>query len=107
MRLASHPRRSPDAAESGEITPRRYPSLHVTTLLLLIRHASTDTAGKRLTGWAPGIHLNERGRQQSVRLAERLVALPIRAVYSSTLERCVETASPVAAAKGLEVRPLD
>ena len=77
------------------------------TLVLLIRHALTDTAGKRLTGWNRGIHLNERGREQADRIAERLRPLPIRAVYSSTLERCVETAGPLAAAKGLDVRGLD
>ena len=77
------------------------------TLLLLIRHALTDTAGKRLTGWNPGVHLNDDGRTQAERLAERLSPLPIRAVYSSTLERCMETAEPLATAKGLEVRSVD
>jgi probable phosphoglycerate mutase len=77
------------------------------TLLLLIRHGLTDTAGKRLTGWSRGIHLNDRGRDQAERLAERLRPLPIRAIYSSTLERCMETAGPLASSKNLEVRPLD
>ena len=74
------------------------------TLLLLVRHALTDTAGKRLTGWAEGVPLNERGRHQAERLAERLEPLRIGAIYSSSLERCVETATPLAQAKGLEVR---
>ena len=77
------------------------------TLLLLIRHGLTDTAGKRLTGWARGVHLNDRGREQAERLAERLAPLPIRALYTSTLERCMETAEPLARTKGLDVRPLD
>jgi probable phosphomutase (TIGR03848 family) len=77
------------------------------TLVLLIRHALTDTAGKKLTGWDPGVHLNERGREQAERLAERLGPLPIRAIYASTLERCVETATPLARAKGLDVRTID
>ena len=77
------------------------------TLLLLVRHALTDTAGKRLTGWHRGVHLNDRGREQAGRLAERLAPLPIRAVYSSTLERCIETAEPLAAEKGLDVHALE
>jgi probable phosphomutase (TIGR03848 family) len=79
----------------------------VSTLLLLIRHALTDTAGKRLSGWSAGVHLNERGREQAERLAERLRALPIRAIYSSTLERCMETAAPLAHAKSLNIGGLD
>jgi probable phosphoglycerate mutase len=77
------------------------------TLLLLIRHALTDTAGVKLTGWSEGVHLNERGREQAERLAERLAPIPIRAIYSSSLERCVETAAPLAARTGVEVRRLE
>jgi probable phosphomutase (TIGR03848 family) len=77
------------------------------TLLLLIRHALTDTTGKRLSGQAAGIHLSDRGRDQAEALAQRLRPLPIQAVYSSPLERCVETAEAVGAAHGLPVRPVD
>ncbi|HSJ51680.1 MAG TPA: MSMEG_4193 family putative phosphomutase [Actinomycetota bacterium] len=73
------------------------------TVLLLIRHAHTDAAGKRLTGWARGVHLNERGRREAEGLADRLVDLPITAVYSSPLERCRETAAPLARRLGLPV----
>jgi probable phosphomutase (TIGR03848 family) len=74
------------------------------TLLLLIRHALTETTGKRLSGQAPGIHLSERGRVQTEALAERLRPIPVSAVYSSPLERCVQTAEPVARAHRVEVR---
>ena len=77
------------------------------TLVLLIRHALTDTAGVKLSGWSAGVHLNDRGREQADRLVERLAPLPIRAIYSSSLERCVETATPVARTKGLEIQTLD
>ncbi|HEV8572326.1 MAG TPA: histidine phosphatase family protein [Actinomycetota bacterium] len=72
-------------------------------VLLLIRHAVTDATGKRLYGRAPGFHLSERGREQAGRLAGRLRDLPIAAVYSSPLERCVETAQPVADSRGLAI----
>jgi probable phosphomutase (TIGR03848 family) len=74
------------------------------TLLLLIRHGHTDAAGKRLTGWARGVHLNATGRREADRLAERLEGVPIDAIYSSPLERCRETAAPLAHARGLPVR---
>jgi probable phosphoglycerate mutase len=73
------------------------------TVLLLIRHAQTDTAGKRLTGWQRGVHLNDLGREQATELAARLDGVPIRAIYSSPLERCRETAAPLARARRLSV----
>jgi probable phosphomutase (TIGR03848 family) len=71
--------------------------------LLLVRHGRTDAAGKRLTGWAPGVHLNEDGRRQAERLVERLDGIRIDAIYSSPLERCRETAAPLAKARRLSV----
>lgn len=76
-------------------------------LLLLIRHALTDATGRSLTGWTPGVHLSERGRGQARALAERLTPVPIAAMYSSPLERCLETADPVAAQKRLSVTAAD
>jgi probable phosphomutase (TIGR03848 family) len=66
------------------------------TTLLLIRHGLTDQTGRTLSGWTPGISLNDRGRDQAARVAERLEGVPIRAIVSSPLERCRETAGPLA-----------
>jgi probable phosphomutase (TIGR03848 family) len=74
------------------------------TTLLLVRHGHTDAAGNRLTGWASGIHLNELGHEEAATLAERLEEIPVRAIYSSPLERCRETAAPLAKARSLPVR---
>lgn len=74
--------------------------------LLLLRHALTEATGRKLSGWTPGLHLSEQGRQQAKALAERLEPLRIDAVYSSPLERCVQTAAAVAEARGLAVRTL-
>jgi probable phosphoglycerate mutase len=74
------------------------------TLLLLVRHGHTDAAGRRLTGWSPGVHLNERGREEAEALVGRLGELAIDAIYSSPLERCRETATPLATARRLSVR---
>ena len=75
--------------------------------LFLIRHGQTDWIAKGVAGRLPGVHLNEEGHLQAGRLAARLKALPITAIYSSPLERTRETAAPLAEALGLEVRPCE
>lgn len=74
------------------------------TLLLLVRHGHTPTAGRILTGWQRGVHLTEHGREEAQALARRLEGVPVSAIYSSPLERCRETAAPLAAASGIAVR---
>jgi probable phosphoglycerate mutase len=75
------------------------------TLLTLIRHGFTDwNQTKRAQGLAP-IPLNAQGLAQARHLADAMAnGEAIHAVYSSDLSRCVQTAAPVAAAFGLEVR---
>jgi probable phosphomutase (TIGR03848 family) len=77
------------------------------TLLLLIRHGTNDWVHGRLAGWTPGVHLNEEGRSQAVTLATRLAILPLEAIYTSPLERTVETAQAIAAPRGLALRLID
>lgn len=71
--------------------------------LLLIRHAVTDAVGQRLSGRKSGVPLNEQGRAQAEALARRLAHLPIARIYSSPLERAVETAQPLARRLNQEV----
>lgn len=66
------------------------------TKFLLIRHATTDAVGKRLSGRMPGVHINETGKEEAIQLAERLKGCPITAIYCSPLERALETAEPLA-----------
>ncbi len=73
--------------------------------LLLIRHGENDTLVKnRMPGRISGIHLNQRGHEQAAELARTLSRLPIKAIYSSPLERAVETAEPLAQSLGLEIQ---
>ena len=73
--------------------------------LLLIRHGENDYLKQsRLPGRLPDIHLNERGREQAAALAETLKVLPIQTIYSSPLERAVETAEPLAQSLGLTIQ---
>src|SRR5574341_49630 len=75
------------------------------TQLLVIRHAENDyTRTGRLAGWTKGVRLNESGQKQAQALAERLGKAPITAIYTSPLERALETAMPLAKAKGLRVK---
>ncbi|MFN3308333.1 MAG: histidine phosphatase family protein [Anaerolineales bacterium] len=73
-------------------------------LLLLVRHAENDYTRKgRLAGRLPAVHLNQKGREQANALAMTLDKAPLKAIYSSPLERAVETAEPIAKAHQLEV----
>jgi probable phosphomutase (TIGR03848 family) len=51
--------------------------------------------GPVLAGRTPGVHLDERGQQQATALAQRLARVPLAAVVTSPLERCVETAAAI------------
>jgi probable phosphomutase (TIGR03848 family) len=70
------------------------------TTVLLVRHGLTDanTSGV-LAGWTPGVHLAEKGREQVTALAERLAVVPVAAIVSSPLERCLETAAALATSR--------
>lgn len=74
------------------------------TVVLLIRHASNDFLKEhRLAGWTPGVHLNAQGQREADALARRLQHLSIHAIYSSPLERAVDTARAVAQCQKLNV----
>ncbi|MEP6598037.1 MAG: histidine phosphatase family protein [Actinomycetota bacterium] len=65
--------------------------------VLLVRHGLTAITGPVLAGHTPGLHLDERGRKQAAALAERIGVLPLSAVVTSPLERCVDTADAIVA----------
>jgi probable phosphoglycerate mutase len=69
------------------------------TTVLLVRHGLTATTGHVLTGWTPGIPLDDRGQAQAAALAARLAPLPLAAIVSSPLERCRQTAAAIAATR--------
>ncbi len=75
------------------------------TTLLLIRHGDNDyLKNNKLPGRLPGIHLNEHGREQAAEVARCLGQMPIKVIYSSPLERAVETAGPLAQTLGLDIQ---
>ena len=73
------------------------------TTIFLIRHGDTDYVGRAIAGWMPGVHLNRVGVTQAELLPGRLKRMKLDAIYSSPLERAMETAAPLASAQGLEI----
>jgi probable phosphoglycerate mutase len=74
------------------------------TTILLTRHGQNEYVKQgRLAGRLPRVHLNQQGREQAKKLGEVLATIPIKAIYSSPLERAVETAEPIAAKHDLSV----
>jgi probable phosphomutase (TIGR03848 family) len=69
------------------------------TTVLLVRHGLTATTGQLLTGWTPGVGLDERGRAQAKALGERLAAVPLDAILSSPLDRCRQTVEEIVAVR--------
>ena len=74
------------------------------TTVVLVRHGLTHLTGPVLAGWTPGLHLDERGQKQAAAVAERLRPLPLDAVVSSPLDRCLDTAAAVLAGREQELQ---
>lgn len=77
------------------------------TTFYLIRHGSNDLLGRALAGRLPNVTLNEAGRAEARRVAERMKPHPITHLFSSPMERCRETAAPLAKVLGLEIEISD
>jgi broad specificity phosphatase PhoE len=70
--------------------------------LILIRHAEPDESVRGRTYGALDIPLAAAGREQAKQVARALEGARIDAVIASPLRRALETAAPLAAARGLE-----
>ena len=65
-----------------------------------MRHGLTKLTGPVLAGHTPSLHLDERGEKQAAAVAERLLPVPLTAIVSSPLDRCLDTAGFIAAGRG-------
>jgi broad specificity phosphatase PhoE len=74
------------------------------TVIHLVRHGQVENPGRVLYGRLPGFHLSRRGRAQAELLAGHFGNVELAAVLASPLERAQQTAAPIAASHGLEVR---
>lgn len=68
--------------------------------LILIRHGRPERSHA-----TSDPHLSALGREQAARVARWLSDDPIDAVWSSTMLRAVQTAEPLAAQRGHDIRP--
>jgi len=73
------------------------------TTVLLVRHGLTRMTGPVLAGWTPELHLDDRGAKQAADVAARLAALPLAAIVTSPLERCVDTAAAILGERDLSL----
>lgn len=71
--------------------------------LVLVRHGLTELTGPVLAGRRPGLHLDDRGREQAAALAARLEGVPLAALVTSPLERCQETVDALADGRPVKV----
>jgi probable phosphomutase (TIGR03848 family) len=74
------------------------------TTFFFVRHGVTSHTGSRLTGWTPDVHLTDEGEGEVQTVADWLGRVPLKAVYSSPIDRTVETARIIAAPHKLQVR---
>ncbi|TDE10883.1 histidine phosphatase family protein [Jiangella asiatica] len=75
-----------------------------TTKVHLLRHGEVHNPTKVLYGRLAGYHLSELGQAMAQRVADAVADRDVVLLASSPLERARETAAPIAAALGLEVR---
>ncbi len=69
----------------------------------LVRHGEVDNPDHVVYGRMPGFGLTERGRRQARDAGRYLARRPVVAIWSSPLERALETASTIAQPHGLAV----
>ena len=74
------------------------------TTFFMVRHALTEHTGKRLSGWMDGVALTEEGREQADQVGLRLADTKFDAIFSSPIERTVETARAIASRQGMRVQ---
>ena len=66
------------------------------SLFYLIRHGEHDWLKKGIAGRIPGESLNSEGRAQVEKLVGRLAGVKFDAIYTSPMERAIESAEPLA-----------
>lgn len=68
----------------------------MTSVVHLVRHGEVENPHNTVYADLPGFNLSARGRRQAAWAGNTLASHPIRAVYTSPLDRAVETASEIA-----------
>lgn len=69
------------------------------TTIYLVRHGEVHNPDNIFYARLPGFKLSKRGEREAMKLAEQLKIKPLRAIYTSPLERTRQTAGYLAARK--------
>ena len=77
------------------------------TRVFMVRHGATLLSAEDRFAGATDVALSDEGRAQTQRLAERLAAEKLAAIFASPLGRTIETASILAAPHSLRVQARD
>ena len=77
------------------------------THIILVRHGTTDWVDRHILHGITDIPLNANGLRQARQAADALKDVQARAMYSSPLSRCLQTAGEIGAILGLEPIPRD
>jgi probable phosphomutase (TIGR03848 family) len=77
------------------------------TTFYFVRHGVTSHTATKLTGWMPGVNLSADGRSEAEAAASMLAKVKLDAVYSSPIERTLETAEIIAAPHKLKVEVVE
>lgn len=88
---------------SGIEADRLCHTMAETTVVHLLRHGEVHNPGGILYGRLPGYHLSDTGRLMAETVAKAVGGRDIVRLYSSPLERALETAAPLADKLGLDV----
>ncbi len=76
----------------------------VTTRLLFVRHGQTEASRSNVFSGSTDVPLTDYGLQQAELLAKRLGREQVDALYCSTQQRAIQTATPTAEALDLEIQ---
>jgi len=77
------------------------------TKLIFIRHGHSEATDIYLPGRMPGVHLSKTGIAQAKQLTRDLETVNIDRIFSSPLERAMETADYIASAKNIPLETMD
>ena len=71
--------------------------------IILVRHGLTDWNVKDLLQGKTDIQLNQRGKQQAIETANKLIDIHIDTIYVSPLKRTIDTAQQINKKRNLKV----
>lgn len=77
------------------------------TKVIFVRHGRTDYNEKRWMDFEGKAQLSEDGKKQAEAIKEKLKWIDIDCIFSSPLDRCIDTMNPLAKEKNLEIKTTD